>query len=102
MAEAAEKLVSPKDTDFRVCARTPLSELSPEGTAESSPGRESWVSKCQRAAQSADPYLRPSFSFSNRMRRLAWSICWTLLFRPSPRPFHAWRAFLLRCFGARL
>jgi len=103
MAKAAEKLISPKATDFRVCARTPLSELSPEGTAESSPGLESWVSKRQRAAQSADdPYLRPSFSFSNRMRRLAWSMCWTLLFRPSPRPFHAWRAFLLRCFGARL
>jgi putative colanic acid biosynthesis acetyltransferase WcaF len=101
MAEAAEKVISPKGTEFRVCARTPLSELSPEATAESSPGRESWVSKYPRAAQS-DPYLRPSFSFSNRMRRLAWSICWTLLFRPSPRPFHAWRAFLLRCFGARL
>ncbi len=56
----------------------------------------------RRAAQSADPYLRPSFSLSNRMRRLAWSICWTLLFRTSPRPFHSWRAFLLRCFGARL
>ena len=55
-----------------------------------------------QAAQSADPYLRPSFSFSNRMRRWAWSVCWTLLFRTSPRPFHAWRAFLLRRFGARL
>ena len=39
---------------------------------------------------------------SNRMGRLAWSIVWTLLFRPSPRPFHSWRAFLLRCFGAKL
>jgi putative colanic acid biosynthesis acetyltransferase WcaF len=39
---------------------------------------------------------------SNRMGRLAWSIIWTLLFRPSPRPFHAWRAFLLRGFGAKL
>ena len=55
-----------------------------------------------RAAQSADPYLKPSFSVSNRMRRLAWSYVWTLLFRPSPRPFHSWRAFLLRCFGAKL
>ncbi len=25
-----------------------------------------------------------------------------LLFRPSPRPMHAWRAFLLRCFGAKI
>jgi putative colanic acid biosynthesis acetyltransferase WcaF len=55
-----------------------------------------------RATQSVDPYLRPSFSVSNRMRRLAWSACWILLFRTSPRPFHSWRAFLLRCFGARL
>lgn len=55
-----------------------------------------------RAAQPDDPYLRPSFSLSNRMGRLAWSIIWTLLFRPSPRPFHSWRAFLLRGFGAEL
>src|ERR1700748_1843113 len=54
------------------------------------------------AAQPDDPYLRPSFSVSNRMGRLAWAIIWSLLFRPSPRPFRAWRAFLLRGFGARL
>lgn len=54
------------------------------------------------AAQPDDPYLRPSFSLSNRMGRLAWSVVWTLLFRPSPRPFHSWRAFLLRGFGAKL
>ena len=55
-----------------------------------------------RSSQADDPYLRPSFSVSNRMGRLAWSIIWTLLFRPSPRPFHSWRAFLLRGFGAAL
>jgi putative colanic acid biosynthesis acetyltransferase WcaF len=49
-----------------------------------------------------DPYRRASFSLSNRMGRLAWAVCWALLFRTSPRPFHAWRAFLLRCFGATL
>jgi putative colanic acid biosynthesis acetyltransferase WcaF len=54
------------------------------------------------AAQPDDPYLRPSFSVSNRLGRLVWSIIWTLLFRPSPRPFHSWRAFLLRGFGAKL
>jgi putative colanic acid biosynthesis acetyltransferase WcaF len=54
------------------------------------------------AAQPDDPYLRPSFSVSNRMGRLVWSIIWTLLFRPSPRPFHSWRASLLRGFGAKL
>jgi putative colanic acid biosynthesis acetyltransferase WcaF len=59
-------------------------------------------SQMYRASQSVDPYLQPSFPVSNRMRRLAWSVCWALLFRASPRPFHAWRSFLLRCFGATL
>jgi putative colanic acid biosynthesis acetyltransferase WcaF len=49
-----------------------------------------------------DPYLVPAFSFGLRARRLAWLICYALLYRPSPRPFHAWRSFLLRLFGARL
>ncbi|MDR3734496.1 MAG: putative colanic acid biosynthesis acetyltransferase [Acidobacteriaceae bacterium] len=49
-----------------------------------------------------DPYLRPAFSLSNRLRRLCWNICWLLLYRTSPRPLHAWRAFLLRSFGATM
>lgn len=49
-----------------------------------------------------DPYKQPSFSITNRLARLLWNIVYVLFFRPSPRPFHAWRAFLLRCFGARL
>jgi putative colanic acid biosynthesis acetyltransferase WcaF len=50
----------------------------------------------------ADPYLQPMTSLSSRLARAAWGIVCLLLFRPSPRPCHAWRAFLLRCFGARL
>ena len=50
----------------------------------------------------ADPYLRPAFSLSNRLRRLTWNLCWAILFRFSPRPFFAWRAMLLRIFGAQL
>lgn len=50
----------------------------------------------------ADPYLRPAFSFSNRLRRLVWNICRALLYRLSPKPLHAWRSFLLRLFGARM
>jgi putative colanic acid biosynthesis acetyltransferase WcaF len=50
----------------------------------------------------ADPYLRPAFSFSDRLRRLNWNICWTLLYRTSPRPLHSWRSFLLRLFGATM
>jgi putative colanic acid biosynthesis acetyltransferase WcaF len=49
-----------------------------------------------------DPYTRPSFSLSSRVRRQLWNIFWLLLYRPSPRPFHAWRSFLLRSFGATL
>lgn len=54
------------------------------------------------AADQADPYKRPAFSATDRLRRLTWNVCWLLLFRPSPRPLHAWRSALLRLFGARL
>ncbi len=50
----------------------------------------------------ADAYTRPAFSFGNRARRAVWNLCWLLLYRPSPRPLHAWRAGLLRTFGATL
>jgi len=49
-----------------------------------------------------DPYLVPQTSLRNRIARAMWSACYALLFRPSPRPLHAWRSLLLRCFGARL
>ncbi|HTB66232.1 MAG TPA: hypothetical protein VK727_08390 [Steroidobacteraceae bacterium] len=47
-------------------------------------------------------YLRPQTSLRSRLSRALWGIVYALLFRPSPRPFHAWRSMLLRCFGARL
>ena len=50
----------------------------------------------------ADPYARPAFAASNRARRMVWNVCHVLLYRTSPRPFHTWRAFLLRCFGAKM
>lgn len=49
-----------------------------------------------------DPYLRPAFSVGNRVKRVAWAVMHALLYRTSPTPFHAWRAFLLRCFGATM
>jgi putative colanic acid biosynthesis acetyltransferase WcaF len=49
-----------------------------------------------------DPYLQPSTSVRSRLGRAVWAVAHGLLFRPSPRPMHAWRAFILRCFGARL
>lgn len=50
----------------------------------------------------ADPHLQPSFSLANRARRAVWNLCYALLFRTSPRPFHAWRSMILRLFGAKL
>jgi putative colanic acid biosynthesis acetyltransferase WcaF len=49
-----------------------------------------------------DPYRQPSFSLGHRARRAIWGMAYLLLFRPSPRPLHRWRAFLLRAFGARI
>lgn len=49
-----------------------------------------------------DPATQPSFSMGNRLARALWGVSWLLLFRPSPRPMHAWRRALLRLFGARM
>jgi putative colanic acid biosynthesis acetyltransferase WcaF len=51
---------------------------------------------------SDDPYLMPSLSRGNRAARALWSVAHALLVRYSPRPCHAWRAMVLRLFGARL
>jgi len=52
--------------------------------------------------KTTDPYLRPSRSFADRAARGVWMVVSALIFRTSPRPFHAWRRFVLRLFGARL
>jgi putative colanic acid biosynthesis acetyltransferase WcaF len=49
-----------------------------------------------------DTHTGPSFPVSNRAARMIWNVVASLLFRPSPRPFHAWRSMLLRCFGAKV
>jgi putative colanic acid biosynthesis acetyltransferase WcaF len=41
-------------------------------------------------------------SLGNRAARALWGVVWLLLFRPSPRPCHAWRRMLLRLFGAQI
>jgi len=41
-------------------------------------------------------------SLHNKMSRVLWNVVWLLLFRPTPRPFHAWRCLLLRLFGAKI
>lgn len=39
---------------------------------------------------------------NNVLGRAVWNLVQTVLFRPTPRPLHRWRAFLLRAFGARI
>jgi putative colanic acid biosynthesis acetyltransferase WcaF len=47
-------------------------------------------------------YCPSPFSFRNKVARTIWNVTWLVLFRPSPRPLHAWRRGLLRLFGARI
>ena len=41
-------------------------------------------------------------SLPNRLGRVVWAWIQGTVFRYSPRPFHRWRAFLLRSFGANV
>ena len=38
----------------------------------------------------------------HKVLRVLWAMVWCLLFRPSPRPLHGWRRWLLRLFGATI
>ncbi|MDD4927436.1 MAG: putative colanic acid biosynthesis acetyltransferase [Methylotenera sp.] len=49
-----------------------------------------------------DPYATPAFGLKSKVARFAWGVCYIIFFRPSPRPFFAWRRFLLGIFGAKL
>jgi len=49
-----------------------------------------------------DYSVRASFTTANRLRRVLWHIVYVLLFRPTPRPMHAWRSAILRIFGAKI
>ena len=43
-----------------------------------------------------------AFSFRHKVARVIWNATWLVLFRPSPKPLHFWRRFLLRLFGAEI
>jgi len=43
-----------------------------------------------------------AFSLGNKLERMGFTVAWLLLARFSPPPLHAWRASLLRLFGARI
>ena len=61
------------------------------GTLMNSPANKVDISHCP------SPH-----SLRSRLARVGWNWVWTFLYRPSPRPFHGWRRFLLRCFGAKI
>lgn len=43
------------------------------------------------------------YTTSNRIKRMIWNICWTLLAKPFPKSMaNSWKVFLLRCFGAKI
>lgn len=52
--------------------------------------------------EGSDAYTQPSFSLGNRVRRGVWGLVYWLLFRPTPGAMRAWRAALLRAFGAKM
>jgi putative colanic acid biosynthesis acetyltransferase WcaF len=50
----------------------------------------------------SDTFSGPSFGLANRIARFAWGVVAYTVFRFSPRPFHRWRALILRLFGAKV
>ena len=47
-------------------------------------------------------FVGPSFSLENRIKRVVWLITWLFAARWTPPPFHRWRIFILRIFGANI
>ncbi|MXN91976.1 putative colanic acid biosynthesis acetyltransferase [Flavobacterium sp. Sd200] len=47
-------------------------------------------------------YTGASFSLQNRLARLVWGVAYIVFFRYSPKPFHGWRSFILKIFGAKV
>jgi putative colanic acid biosynthesis acetyltransferase WcaF len=48
------------------------------------------------------PLAQVHLGSADKLRRLLWTVAWSLLYRPSPVPLHGWRRFLLRLFGASI
>ena len=53
-------------------------------------------------SNSIDPYCKPVFSTSLKMKRLFWNLTWLILCRWTPNILHHWRVFILRTFGAKI
>lgn len=52
---------------------------------------------------SREVYFVSPYTTSNRIKRVFWNICWTLLAKPFPKSTgNLWKIFLLRAFGAKI
>lgn len=50
-----------------------------------------------------DTEFKSPYTTSNRIKRMIWSIVWTLFARPFPKSLaNPWKVFILRCFGAKI
>ena len=48
-------------------------------------------------------HFQSPYTTTNRVRRMLWCVCWTLLARPFPKStLMPWKRFLLRLFGAKV
>ena len=47
-------------------------------------------------------FVGPTFSLSNRLKRVVWKLTWLLAARWTPPPLRRWRIFVLRLFGAQV
>ena len=48
-------------------------------------------------------HFQSPYTTANRVKRMLWRICWTLLARPFPKStFMPWKRCLLRLFGAKV
>lgn len=48
-------------------------------------------------------HFQSPYTTANRIKRMIWTVCWTLLARPFPKStFMPWKRFLLRLFGAKV
>lgn len=52
---------------------------------------------------SREVYFVSPYTTFNRIKRVFWNICWTLLAKPFPKSTgNLWKIFLLRAFGAKI
>lgn len=51
----------------------------------------------QQKCRSSSPWSK-----WDHVRMILWNVAWLLLYKPSPRPLHAWRRLVLRSFGCNI